>query len=721
MRVLAATIGLLITAPLRAGDLVYDRDVRPILAVHCLRCHSGPDAKSDLRLDDRSSLVAPRGESAAAVVPGSTAHGLLLERVRSTGDDRMPPKGPPLDTAQVATLERWIAEGATFASSDADGIHWHWAYRPIVRAEPPTVARVAWPRNDVDRFVLAGIEAAGLEPAPEADRATLARRLALDLTGLPPTIEALDAFLADAREDAYELYVDALLQSPAYAEHLARIWLDLAHYADTNGYEKDGRRSAWPWRNAVIDAFDRDQPFDVFTRKQLAGDLEPDATAEDRIATGFLRNTMTNEEGGVDPEEFRVEAVFDRLDTVSTVWLGSTLECARCHDHKYDPFTQRDYFRFLAYLDQDEPDTTPTLHGSLAAGAMETVAGPPAADGTATTATTLVMKKSATPRTTHVFAGGSFLAPREAVDAGVPAFLPQPLAGGGDRAALAAWLTDPKNPLPPRVFANRLFALAFAKPLVSTLDDFGTQGEPPTHPELLDWLASEFVRDGQSIKRFLKMLVTSSTYRQSANADAATLAKDPGNRLLARAQRVRVEAEVVRDVALAAAGILSAKRGGPSVFPPQPDGIWTMIYNDDRWVESAGEDRRRRGLYTFWRRTAPYPTFMTFDAPSRETCVAVRPRSNTPLQALVLLNDPAFVEAQHALAQRMTERPGLGDAERVVVGFRRVTARVPEPIELETLLGLLAEQRAAHPDAEDAAWRAVASVLLNLDETITRS
>ncbi|MBL8769414.1 MAG: PSD1 domain-containing protein [Planctomycetes bacterium] len=721
MRLLAASLLIVVTSSASGDELIYDRDVRPVLAVHCLRCHSGPQAKAELRLDDRASLVGARGDSPAAVVPSAADASPLIERVRSTGDDRMPPKGPALDAAQIALLERWIDDGASFDALDANGHHWHWAYRPIARPAPPPVVRADWPRNDVDRFVLARIEAAGLEPAPEADRATLARRLALDLTGLPPTLEELDAFLADPRDDAYERYVDALLASPAYAEHLARTWLDLAHYADTHGYEKDGRRSMWPWRDAVIDAFDEDVPFDAFTRQQIAGDLQPDASATDRIATGFLRNTMINEEGGVDPEEYRVEAVADRLNTIGAVWLGSTLTCARCHDHKYDPFTQRDYFRLFAFLNQDEPDTVPTSHGSLAGGATETVPGPPAADGAATQASTLVMKKADTPRTTHVFAGGSFLSPTVAVDAGTPEFLPRPTGDGRDRAALAAWLTDPSNPLPPRVLANRLFGIALARPLVATLDDFGTQGDPPTHPELLDWLASEFVRDGWSVKRFLRLLVTSATYRQSSIADAATLDADPGNRLLARAQRVRVEAEVVRDVALSVGGILSRKRGGPSVFPPQPDGIWTMIYNDDRWVESAGEDRLRRGLYTFWRRTAPYPSFVTFDAPSRETCIATRPRSNTPLQALVLLNDPAFVEAQHALASRMLERADATDAQRIVHGFRRATSRVPDAVELDTLLDLLASERTAHPDAIEAPWRVVAGVLLNLDETITRS
>jgi hypothetical protein len=721
MRLLVVTLALLLSPHSLGDELVYDRDVRPVLAVHCLRCHSGPEAKGDLRLDERDSLFAPRSDGPPVIPSTDAAASVLIQRIRSTGDDRMPPKGPALDEARIALLERWITEGASFDVLDAQGLHWHWAYRPIARPSPPAVSASSWPRNDVDRFVLARIEAAGLEPAPEADRSTLARRLALDLTGLPPTLESLDLFLADTAPDAYERYVDGLLASSAYAEHMARTWLDLARYADTNGYEKDSRRTMWPWRDAVIDAFAQDMPFDVFTRKQIAGDLEPDGTAQDRIATGFLRNSMINEEGGVDPEEFRVEAVFDRLNTISTIWLGSTLSCARCHDHKYDPFTQRDYYRFVAYLNQDVPDTTPTLHGSLAGGAMETVPGPPGPDGAATTTTTLVMKKVDTPRTTRVFAGGSFLSPQAEVDAGVPNFLPQPPSTGGDRAALAAWLTSPDNPLPPRVIANRLFAHALARPLVATLDDFGTQGEPPTDPALLDWLASEFVRDGQSIKRFLRLLVTSATYRQSSIASPRTLAVDPDNRLLARAQRVRLDAEVLRDLALRIGGILSTKRGGPSVFPPQPDGIWTMIYNDDRWRESEGEDRLRRGLYTFWRRTAPYPSFVAFDAPSREACAAQRPRSNTPLQALVLLNDPAFVEAQRALARDMRELPDADDERRIAYGFRRATARLPDADERATLRALIDAERAAHPDDADAPWRIVASVLLNLDETITRS
>jgi hypothetical protein len=665
----------------------------------------------------------------------------------------------------------------------------------------------------------------------------LIRRLSLDLTGLPPGIGEVDAFVADRSKDAYEKLADRLLASAHYGEKWARLWLDLARYADSQGYEKDPPRSIWPYRDWVINAFNGNMPFDQFTVEQIAGDMLPEATRQQKIASGFNRNTMINTEGGVDPEQSRVETIVDRVNTTATVWLGSTLACAQCHTHKYDPFTLKEYYQLFAFFNNaDEPEmelpsaaqealrkqlsgeaarletdfkkATPELTAAQAAWEKTEAADLPPS-GRAATATnkagsgpeipanivdilkiapagrtarqrdemsdyfrsqtpalkavrdqlaqvrkageelqkeipaTLVMQERAEPRETHVLMRGNFLSPAERVFSGVPAILP-PLPEGqpANRLTLARWLVCPDNPLTARVTMNRFWEQIFGRGLVETVEDFGTQGERPTHPELLDWLATEFMRQNWDMKAMLRLIVTSATYRQSSRWTPELLERDPHNHLYARGPRFRVTAEAVRDIALQASGLLSPKIGGPSVFPYQPEGIWTQLYSDDRWVMSKGEDKYRRGIYTFWRRTSTYPAFVSFDAPSRELICARRQRSNTPLQALTTLNDPSFVEAAQALARRVIKESKGNARADVAHAFRLCVARSPRPMETKRLVALYeqelarfkqdpsAAQKTATGDLGQppegvgveklAAWTVVANVLLNLDETITK-
>ncbi len=981
------------------------------------------------------------------MTPHKSDVSLLMRRVLGLdGEDQMPLDGDPLPEAAIARLRAWIDQGAlmpgaadTGASSGARATAdtEHWSYVKPARPELPPVGRTAWPRTPIDRFVLARLEREKLPPSPDAPKATLLRRVSLDLTGLPPTPAELDAFLADTTPDAYDRVVDRLLASPRYGERWARPWLDLARYADTNGYEKDNRRSIWKYRDWVIDALNRDLPFDQFTIEQIAGDMLPEGsdqqrTLDQKIATGFHRNAMTNEEGGVDPDESMYETLVDRVNTTATVWLGSTIGCAQCHNHKYDPFSQKDYFRLLAFfansdyesrtfgdgtryfearldlatpeqeaarkraqavidgLEQELKTVTPELraaqelweqslraaerawiplapahanatngvtltalpdHSLLASGpnpvltsyeiTVDTTAqgitglrletlpdrslprnGPgrdayghfrvtglhveiapatsPGARREAVQFTTIKVDDSAYPfaaadllaagRGPASRKGGSWAinamrdserVPRHAVLAAQTPFGfpggtritvridhldgtigqgigrlrlsvttdPDPLVGSElaarlrpilaqqaserspaqaeelaaffratapslqptrdaltaarkaladlqipstlvmkerpsferpsyelrergsftargervyartpdalhpmrndlpmNRLGLARWLVDDNNPLVARVAVNRFWEQLFGRGLVETSEDFGAQGALPTHPELLDWLATEFVAGKWSQKAILRTIVRSATYRQSSAASAALEERDPYNRLLARGPRVRMEAEMVRDTALAASGLLSPKMYGPSVYPLQPPGIWNMPYNSDKWATSEGEDRYRRSLYTFWRRTSPYPSFMTFDATSREFCQVRRVRTNTPLQALTLLNDPASFDTARALARRMLEESVASPANaanparaRAAFGIKLVLSREARPDELTRLVALYERERRHYQErssaaakvvgrdddrtsdeAELAAWTIVANVLLNLDEAVTK-
>jgi hypothetical protein len=763
-------LALLAITPVAAGEVHFNRDVRPILSNRCFKCH-GPDLKKGgLNLQARDSALKPRGSRGPAVIPGKSSASRLIERITATDpDERMPPKGDPLSAAQVATLKAWIDQGAKYEE--------HWAYVKPVRPPLPHVKNRTWVRNDIDSFVLARLEQEGLSPSPEADRATLIRRLFLDLTGLPPSVREVDDFLNDKSDDAYRKVVERLLASPHHGEHQARPWLDAARYADTNGYEKDQRRTIWAYRDWVIDAFNRDLPFDQFTIDQIAGDLLPKATLEQRIATGFHRNTMTNTEGGVDDEEFRVAAVVDRVNTTMEVWMGTTIGCAQCHNHKFDPFTQKEYYQLLAFFNNTRDtgrNVAPTLavpvsvhaarlkelngaisdyaavlgrlpplgHEALAAPFRQRLAELRRQLHVLKPTTTLVMQEGK-PRPTHVMLRGNHRNLGERVEPGVPARL-YPLKPGQplNRLGLARWLVDPDNPLVGRVTMNRLWARYFGRGLVETSEEFGAQGEPPTHPRLLDYLAVEFVERKWSLKAMHRLIVQSAAYRQSSWVTPALHRRDPYNRLFARGPRFRLSAESVRDNALAISGLLDRTLLGPSVFPYQPEGVWFNPYSSDKWVTSTGGDQYRRGLYTFWRRTAPYAAFMAFDAPSREVSCERRPRTNTPLQALATLNDKAFVQCAAALARRMLTEAAGSEKERATYGFRLCVARAPTAKELDVLLGLYranlekySKDTAAARDmaagglgappkemnlAELAAWTVVANVLLNLDETITK-
>jgi len=958
----AATLGRL--AP--ADDVDFQAEVRPILEARCFECHGPDKQKAGLRFDIRDAALAGSGfGERPVIVPGDSAASELIVRLAPEfEDEQMPPKGDPLSPDEIATLTRWIDEGAHWPEDGASDVDWkHWAYVAPVRGE------VAEGVHPVDHYIHAALERTGLEPLPAEERAVLLRRVTLDLTGLPPTVAELDAFLGDDSPSAYEAVVLRLLASPRFGEHWARPWLDLARYADTKGFEKDDRRNIWRYRDWVIEAFNSGMPFDQFTILQLAGDLLPDAQPEQILATAFHRNTMTNDEGGTDDEEFRVEAIVDRVNTTMQTWMGTTMNCAQCHDHKYDPLKQREYYQLFAFFNQtadaDRPDESPLLAvpsarelraiaeiqseitrleesvlaedreldagraawedsarellASNGAGEQEWSAwshsgpypaesGPVAfrtvfapepgsaadaealpwterpdyEDGQAFTdlaglncahylqrtvelsvaqelvlslgsddtltvwvngervherevyravapdqeivtarlqagKSTILLKvcngggpagfyfavrgdglpddvragllaapgapehepalhayfRSIAPelaetrariasleaesaalrsppipimtelapdmqRKTHIHERGSFLSPGDEVQPGVPAvFADFPEDAPRNRLGFARWLVAPENPLTARVTVNRFWEQLFGTGIVESPGDFGTMAEPPSHPELLDWLAVEFVESGWNVKDLLGLLVMSDTYKRSANSTPELVAADPYNRLYARGPRFRLKAETVRDQALAIAGLLSDKMFGPSVMPPQPEGVWQVVYSGDSWQTSEGEDRYRRGLYTFWRRTSPYPSLMAFDAPSREVCSARRIRTNTPLQALVTLNDPVYVEAAQAFARRIMTEGGDATDERVHWAFRACVSREPSATEAARLSELLqgewdffsdqpemaaelsgAEAQGTAP--EHAAWTVVSNVLLNLDELLTK-
>ena len=777
---LLAAAGLVPLAALAAGPrpkgapVDYNRDVRPILSKNCFACH-GMDPKkraAGLRLDVRDEAVRAQKSGITAVVPGTPDDSEMIARVLEADESlRMPPRkaGPRLTPAEVDVLERWVTQGATFAE--------HWAFVKPQDRPLPTVKDHAWPRNGIDSWILARLEKEGLKPSPEADRFTLLRRASLDLRGLPPSLQEVDRFAADTSPDAYEKAVDRFLADPAYGERWARVWLDLARYADSAGYGSDPLRTIWRYRDWVIDAFNRNLPYDRFTLEQVAGDLLPNATLEQKMATAFHRNTMTNTEGGTDDEEFRVAAVKDRVDTTWQVWMGLTFGCAKCHSHKYDPFTQEEYYKFFALFNQtadnDQPDESPVLaaptaeqaeqirqfDARLAARKAELAKAPPEkakalgdeiaglekARPAAATLPVMVELPANRRRISSVLLKGNFLTPGAKVEPGVPRSLHAvPKNAPADRLGLARWLVDPDNPLTARVAVNRFWAALFGTGIVETEEDFGTQGEPPSHPELLDWLARQYVRLGWDTKAMLKTMVTSATYRQSSRVTPDLLAKDPRNRLLARGPRFRLEAEMVRDQALALSGLLSRKIGGPSVFPPQPDGLWQAAFNGERtWATSPGGERHRRALYTFWRRTVPYPSMATFDAPSRELCTVKRTRTNTPLQAFVTMNDPVYVEAAQALARRVVAEGGSTPEARARYALRLVLARpAADDAPLARLVRLYQSERAHYAadlesakalatdplgplpkgadPAELAAWTTVANVLLNLDAVLTK-
>ena len=744
----------------------FNRDVRPILSNNCFACH-GPDEKErkgKLRLDTFA------GATAVAIKPGKPDESELIARIISADENEMMPTPKSgkkkLAKEDVATLKAWIKQGANYAM--------HWSY---VRPVKPAVPKIDGAGTPIDAFIRAKLVEQKLTPSGPADKYTLIRRLSLDLTGLPPSIKDIDDYIADTSDKATGKLVDNLLARPSFGEHWARLWLDLARYADSAGYADDQPRVIWPFRDYVITSFNDNKPYDRFTLEQLAGDLLPDATDTTRTATAFHRNTMTNNEGGTSDEEFRNAAVIDRTNTTMAVWMGTSMACAQCHTHKYDPITQTEYFRFYAFFnntaDNDQTNESPTLalddtpdKKSKRAALEKTLAElnkqkPEKKEDkeaqlkqqTELKAKIAELKPKVTVpvyveldgnsrRTTKLQRRGNYQDLGDAVTEGTPAvFNPWPKDAPANRLNLAKWIVAPENPLTARVAVNRFWEQLFGTGLVRTTEDFGTQGEPPSHPELLDRLAVEF-QQTWDIKKLLKTMVLTQTYQQQSKTLPVHLERDADNRYLARGPRHRLSAEMVRDQALAISGLLSAKQFGPSVRPYRPSaGLSAAFGGGLDWQASSGEDRFRRGLYTEWRRTSPYPSMVTFDAPSREACTLRRIRTNTPLQALVTLNDPVYVEAAQALG-RLASSAGKTLDEQLVFAFRRCVARPPTPQELARLKTLWndskatfekdpkkAESLATDPigplpkDAkavELAAWTTVCNVLLNLDELLMR-
>jgi len=773
-----------------SGDVDFNADIRPILNENCVACHGGVKTSAALNLQFRDLALLGGESGEPAIVPGDAGASAVV-RMISHADPayRMPKDEAALSDAEIDLIRRWIDQGANWER--------HWAYEPPARPEATTVD--SWILNPIDAFVLDRLRDAGLEPAEEASCSVLARRVSLDLIGLPSDPERVDAF-CDSGD--YEGLVEDLLADPAFGERWTALWLDLARYADSKGYEADRARSIWRYRDWLIDAFNADMPFDRFTIEQLAGDLLPDPTEEQLIATAFNRNSMTNEEGGTDDEEHRLAQVIDRVGTTWEVFQGTTMACVQCHGHPYDPFVQEDFYRSLAIFnntaDWDQPSEEPVLlefepaHAAEGARlqaelasveaelvafarsdsmmtvrrAWETRLDDPEVNGTLlNTSKNEVLRIAAiapgdrsphqeafirdrfadahestaairerrgeirrainelspvrTPimqelppdeaRVTRVFERGSFLSQLEAVQGGVPAVFNQ---GDEtmDRLSFAEWLVSDENPLTARVTVNRFWEQLFGTGIVESTDDFGTVGIPPSHPELLDWLAVHFRKDqAWSMKGLLKTIVMSATYRQDSSPTAAKLEMDPDNRLLSRGPRFRLSAEQLRDQALAVSGLLSDQKGGPSVMPPQPEGVWRNPYNGQQWVTAEGEDRHRRAIYTYWRRTGPYPSMITFDAPSREVCVSRRVRTNTPLQALVTLNDPAFWEAAEALAVRMEAASDDPD-EQVAAGYRFAFGREPSETTRKVLTDL----------AQETSVPVAANAILNLDAFLTK-
>jgi len=725
----------------------------------------------------------------AAIEPGCSDCSVLISRIQSQDpEEQMPPPeaNKALTETQKNLLRQWVDAGAEYEG--------HWAWTPPRREALPRLTQHSdWPRNEVDHFMLQRLLDENLTPSPEADRTTLIRRVTLDLTGLPPTLAEVDAFLADDSPDAFEKVVDRLLDSPHYGERMAVDWLDAARYADTNGYQVDRDREMFAWRDWVIDAFNQNMPFDVFTVEQLAGDLLPDPTLQQRIATGFHRNHMMNEEGGIIPEEFLAEYCSDRVETTMTIWLGQTFICARCHDHKYDPFSQRDYYSIYAFfhnvseqgrgnygtpiqrnnppmiqLPSPEQESTRALAQAELGKAEQLLANTPEDSDQRETLkkrvddlkkkadladlaipTALVMDELPEPRPTYILVRGSYDRPGQQVYPDTPTSLP-PMDEDlpRNRLGLARWLMDPENPLTARVTVNRLWQSVFGTGIVPTPEDFGTRGERPSHPALLDWLAVELVESGWNIKAMMRLLTTSATYRQSSHTRQELLEHDPENRLLARSSRHRLQAEFLRDQALAASGLLSLRIGGPSVKPYHPPGLYEQVVagsSANTYVQDKGEDLFRRTMYTYWKRSVPHPAMLTFDVPFRESCAVRRSRTNTPMQALNLMNDTTYVEAARHLASRMLEAPVPTLDARLAHGFRLVLARPPSTEELNYLTkaverslnefanapdqanALLSTGESGeinsnmeHDPADWAAHTIAASIILNLDETVTR-
>ncbi|HEY0670070.1 MAG TPA: PSD1 and planctomycete cytochrome C domain-containing protein [Sphingobacteriaceae bacterium] len=733
----------------------YNFDIRPILSDKCFACH-GPDPnkrEAGLRLDIEEDALKALQEnpSAHAIVRGKPESSEVFFRI-STKDTTlvMPPisSNLKLTEREIELIKKWIKQGARYEK--------HWSFIAPVKSQLPKVKNSDWPKNEIDYFILHKQEQEGLTPNPEADKERLLKRLSLDITGLLPSLEMMDHFLADKRPDAYQRVVDQLLNSPAYGEKMALHWLDVARFADSHGYQDDSYRSQWPWRDWVIHAYNQNFPYDQFITWQLAGDLMPDASKEQILATGFNRNHKITEEGGVVDEEYRVEYVTDRTNTFGKALIGVTLECAKCHDHKYDPFSQKEYFQVFSFFNNVKEVGLESVVGG-----PETYAKKPLieiSDADVKNLLTFVNKQDTgrlivsvmgdldTARKNYILNRGVYDAHGKEVQPGTPnAILPFNNKYPKNRLGLAQWLFDKRNPLTARVFVNQLWQEIFGKGIVKTSGDFGMQGELPTHPELLDWLAVDFMEHGWNIKRLMKQIVTSATYRQSAVVSPEKLKSDPDNVLLSRSPRYRVQAELIRDIVLSSSGLLVKTIGGPSVKPYQPAGLWEAATSGrgilKNYKQDHGSSLYRRGMYTFIKRTVPPPIMGIFDASNRDQCEVQRLRTNTPLQALAMLNDPTVLEASRVLAAKLIQERSQ-PRDKIVKAFRLITCRKPNEKEitlmtayhndhLKTLKKQSAEKILAvgeYPRTDVkidkislAAMMQVITAIYNLEETITKT
>ena len=736
----------------------YNFHIRPILSDKCFACH-GPDKnarEADLRLDTEEGAYKALTETAGmhAIVPGHPARSEAYRRITSDDESvRMPPTSSNLILTDydIKLIERWIQQGAAYKP--------HWAFTAPEKTEIPKTDGMDWPINEIDHFVLPRMEAMGLEPNPEAEKHHLLRRVSLDITGLPPSQERLERFLADNSETAYETAIDELIASPAYGERMTMHWLDVARYADSYGYQDDDIRTQWPWRDWVIHAFNKNMPYDQFITWQVAGDLLPNATKEQLLASAFNRNHKITEEGGVIEEEYRVAYAIDKTNTFSKGIMGITMECAQCHDHKYDPFSQKNYFELYAFFNNSlekgleglvnsGPSKTPRL--TITQQDVENILQFINKGEDTLAVSVSVMGERDEIRPTYVLDRGVYDSPTERVYPNTPTSILafDSTRYAANRLGLAEWAFSKENPLTARVFVNQLWAMVFGRGLVATVADFGNQGELPSHPELLDWLAADFRDNGWNVKRLMKQFVMSATYRQSSRITKKHLQADPDNVYLARAKRVRLPAESIRDLVLASSGLLNTEIGGPSVKPYQPDGIWEVTSSGrgalTNYVQDHGSALYRRGMYVFIKLTVPPPNMLIFDASNRDMCEVTRQRTNTPLQALVMLNDPVILEASRVLSGKLlADSPKATSRVYIERAFLRILSRAPSEQELDLMEAYHrdelkrysespkaaaaflevgeAPQEKGIPDVEQAALMAVVHTLYNLEETITRT
>ncbi len=777
----------------------YETEVKPLFKTHCYRCHAGEQPKSGFRLDTAAAAIAG-GDRGSLITPGDSSQSPLIQILQGkhASIDQMPYRDSPLSSEQIQIIADWIDAGAQHPIDEQADLHIHWAFVPPTRPVPPEIEPRFRANNPIDHFVIQRLSDAKLIPSPKAKPEVLLRRLYLDIIGIPPTPSEIDAYLADYSINATEEVIDRLLNSPQFGERWGRHWLDIARYADSNGYSIDSPRSIWRYRDYVINSINGNLPFDQFVTDQLAGDLIPNHTQDQLIATGFHRNTQINQEGGIDKEQFRIESVVDRVATTGTAFLGLTIACAQCHDHKFDPLKQSEYYKFFAFFNnQDEPNLETPRPTELSAREKHRVALKnlelaikesesniqqrifdwekyltetdlqelPVSYRSILTkprelrsdqesqellkhfkeenerhqalkkqqrdlarkrprvTTTMILRERAKKRPTHIHIKGDFTRKGDEVSAGTPSVLNR-FEGdaNANRLDLAKWLVSPENPLLARVTVNRIWQQYFGRGIVETENDFGTQGIPPSHPELLDWLATEFIDTDWNVKAIHKKILMSATYQQSSRIGTREAKIDPANQYFGRQSRIRLESEIVRDVALSNAGILTTRIGGPSAHPPQPSGVMKLGQVQRSWKPDTGENRYRRGIYTFFWRATPHPALTVFDSPDAFSTCSRRIRSNTPLQALTLLNDPAYFEIAQLLTDRIAQLEASGDRDRVRQAFRICLGRFPSRFETRQILSAL-EQAAPAQDGEatlDRKWLFLARLLLNLDETITR-